>query len=113
MAKNYKIDTEKEIITVDLENLTDAETKEVKKLKALGYKVLPKRTIDKKIPKKEDIVKWLKDNATKEDVKTFEAEGEKKITDKNGKERKAGYLVAMKWFRTTFPNAYDEIKANL
>lgn len=113
MAKNYKIDTEKEIIYVDLEALTEKETAEVKKLKTLGYKVLPKRASSKTAPKETDIVKWLEANATEEDIKKFNAEKDKKITDKNGKQRKGGFLVAMKWFRENFPNAEKEIKKSL
>jgi hypothetical protein len=113
MAKNYKIDTEKQLISADLANLTDAETEEIKKLSAFGYKVVPKKTNTAKRVTKEDIEAWLKENGKAEDLKNFNAEMNKIITDKNGKKRKGGFLVAMKWFKKEFAAAYEEIKESL
>ena len=113
MAKNYKIDAEKEIIYVSLGNLTAEETAEVMQLKTLGYKVMPKRTTSAKTPKENDILKWFDDNGKTAEKKEFEAKKKEKIVDKNGKEREGGYLIAIKWFRDNFPTEYKEIKANL
>ncbi len=92
--------------------LTAAEESIVALYMKQGHKVVAKTTKSSPKVKKEHIIAWLEKN-DKEAVKAFEAEAAKKIKDKNGKERKAGYLVALSWFKEKYPKAMEEIKESL
>lgn len=71
-----------------------------------GYKVVEKS--HKRLNEKE-IENWFKKKKIEDGYEKFVAEKEKPRIDKNGKERKSGYLLALKWFRKTYPEAVDEI----
>ena len=102
----YRIDQEKKIIY--FKKLTKQESKEIKQYVEWGYIPLPEPKEEK--PEKEqnyrqeDILAFLKDKP--EDLKKFNAEKEKlsksKKPCKNGKYRKAGYMGALKWFRSKY-----------
>lgn len=72
-----------------------------------GYTVIEKRST--RICEK-DIIKWFEKKKDKEGLKEFKAKKEEMITDKNGKKRKGGYLVALKWFKEKYKVDLQDIK---
>lgn len=103
---NYTISEKTQRIIVS-GKLTEIEQQIVSMYIGQGYKVSEKSS--KRISET-DIVKYLEKQKDKETLADFNKEKEKKIKDKNGKERKAGYLVALKWFRENHAEAYSKIK---
>lgn len=104
---NYKINEKnKKIIVSAL--LSDIEKEIISLYISQGYTVKQK-TKTKRILQ-EDIIKWFDKNQDNEGLKKFKSQKDKKIKDKNGNERKAGYLSAYQWFKTTYPEAIKEIK---
>lgn len=103
---NYTISEKTQRIIVS-GKLTEIEQQIVSMYIGQGYKVAEKSS--KRISET-DIVKYLEKQKDKETLAAFNKEKEKQITDKNGKKRKAGYLVALKWFRENHAEAYDKIK---
>lgn len=104
---NYKINEKSKKITVSA-LLSDIEKEIISLYISQGYTVKQKSTT--KRVSQEDIIKWFDKKQDTEGLKEFEAQKENKIKDKNGKERKAGYLSAYQWFKTTYPEAIKEIK---
>lgn len=103
---NYAISEKTQRIIVN-GKLTEIEQQIVSMYIGQGYKVAEKS--GKRVTEK-DIIKYLEKEKDAATLEAFNKEKEKKITDKNGKERKAGYLVALKWFRINHAEAYQKIK---
>lgn len=103
---NYSVNekTKKVIVTAEL---TEIEKQLVGIYLGQGYKITEKSNA--RINEK-DIVEYLKKKDLKDVIDGFNKEKEKTITDKNGKKRKAGYLVALKWLRANHADVYTEIK---
>lgn len=58
-----------------------------------------------------DIIKWLEEKKDTKGIEEFKAKKEEMITDKNGKQRKGGYILALKWFKSKYQTAETEIQA--
>ena len=58
-----------------------------------------------------DGIKFYRKSSFEDYMNQKEAEKAKKIKDKNGKQRKAGFLVALKWFKDNYADAYKAIAA--
>ena len=95
---NYKINQKSKSISVS-GVLTETEKEILSTYIKSGYVVREKR---------QTTAATVKDEEGKA---KYEAEKSKKKIDKNGKERKAGFLVALKWFKDNYAEAYKEIKA--
>lgn len=105
---NYKVNEKSKTISVSGE-LTPIEKNIVEAYIASGYKVREKKDAVNRV-KYADIEVYLKNNDKEDVLKAFDAEQKKEIVDKNGKKRKGGYLVALKWFKENHADTYKEIK---
>lgn len=106
---NYKVsEKNKKIIVIGA--LTDIEQSLLEVYIKSGYKVTVKEKKKSNRISEKDIIRWFSIKDDKEGLEKFKNEKEKKIKDKNGNDRKAGYLKAVKWFKETYPNAIEEIK---
>lgn len=103
---NYTVNdkTKKVIVTAPL---TVVEQQLVGIYLGQGYKITEKSNAR---INEEDIIKYLEKKGHKDIIDGFNKEKDKKIKDKNGKERKAGYLVALKWLRANHADVYAAVK---
>lgn len=94
---NYVVDNKKQIITVDMDRITEKQLKQVKKYIALGYEL---KVLEKEQPKpkytKKNIDAFLKEKGSEEDRKIFKAKQEE-IKAETG--NKKGFINALQWFR--------------
>ena len=104
---NYTMSEKTKKILVSAE-LTTIEKQIVSMYISQGYKVVEKNNT--RLSEK-DIIKWFEKKKDTKGLEEFKAKKEEMITDKNGKERKGGYLVALKWFKGKYKNATKEITA--
>lgn len=104
---NYTISEKTKKISVSAE-LTPIEQQIVSMYIGQGYTVVEKSNA--RLSEK-DIIKWFEKKKDTKGLEEFKAKKEEMITDKNGKERKGGYLVALKWFKGKYKNATKEITA--
>ena len=65
-----------------------------------GYTIKAKQRASSKATA-EDVKEYFKIKNDDKGLKDFNAKKEEMITDKNGEQRKAGFLTAMKWLRDT------------
>jgi hypothetical protein len=107
---NYKINQKSKSISVS-GVLTETEKEILSTYIKSGYVVREKRQTNAATVKDEDILAYFDEKKDAEGKAKYEAEKSKKKIDKNGKERKAGFLVALKWFKDNYAEAYKEIKA--
>lgn len=107
---NYKVNEKSKTISVS-GNLTDIERGIISTYISNGYKVKEKKNTGGSRVGDKDILKWFETNNDTAGKEKYEAEKNKQIVDKNGKERKAGYLVALKWFKENYAEAYKELAA--
>lgn len=105
---NFKVNKKSKTISVSGE-LTDIERGIISTYILNGYAVKEKRVSTAARVGDEDIIAYFENNKDTEGKKKYEAEKDKKIKDKKGKERKAGFLVALKWFKANYADAYKEI----
>ena len=108
---NYKINEKSKTISVSAE-LTKLEESIISTYIKNGYAVKEKRKSNAAAVSNEDILAYYEDKKDEAGKKAYEAVKEEKITDKNGKKRKGGFLVALKWFKKNNPEAYEAIKAS-
>lgn len=120
---SYKVDDKKQIIYADVPKLTERDIKEIRKFTAIGYSIVNRKKEKKeKNPKftAESIQKFLKENATKEQEKTYwekfnapvlDKETGKPVkyekdtkTHKKGDIKIKGHIATLKWFKETFPD---------
>lgn len=115
MADNYKVSVKQKKIYADISKLTKEEKEIVQFYIGSGYVLAPK----KKGTAKGDslnlntIIHYFASKDDVEGVKAFFAKCEAKITDKNGKERKGGFLVGRKWFKETYKDIEIEVVEDL
>ena len=107
---NFKVNKKSKTISVSGE-LTDIERGIISTYILNGYEVKEKRAATAARVSDKDIIAYFEENKDNDGKKAYEAQKEKNITDKNGKERKAGYLVALKWFKVNHKDAYEKIAA--
>ena len=105
---NYKVNEKSKTISVS-GALTEIERGIISTYILNGYKVKEKREATAARVSNEDIIAYFDEKKDAEGKKAYEAEKSKKIKDKNGKERAAGFLVALKWFKTNHAEAYKAI----
>lgn len=105
---NYKVNEKSKTISVS-GALTEIERGIISTYILNGYKVKEKRVSTAARVGDDDIIAYFDEQKDAEGKKKYEAEKNKKIKDKNGKERKAGYLVALKWFKENYAEAYKEM----
>jgi len=95
--------------------LTEIEKGIISTYIASGYKVKEKRVInettkesaEKKRITKTVILEYLENDEKR--TKELESKKDELIIDKNGKERKGGWLVAIKWFKKEYPEDVKKI----
>ena len=107
---NYKINKKSKSISVS-GVLTETEKEILSTYIKSGYVVREKRATNAATVKDDDIIAYFDEKKDADGKAKYEAEKEKKKIDKNGKERKAGFRVALKWFKTNYAEAYEAIKA--
>lgn len=94
---NYTVDNKKQIITIDMDRITDRQLKQAKKFIALGYEL---KVLEKEKPKpkytKKNIEAFLKEKGTEQDRNTFK-DKQKEIKVETGREK--GFVNALHWFR--------------
>ena len=105
---NFKINEKSKTISVS-GALTDIERGIISTYILNGYKVKEKRVSTAAAVGNDDIIAYFDGKSDSKGKEAYEAEKNKVITDKNGKKRKAGYLVALKWFKAEYKEAYEEI----
>lgn len=105
---NYKVNEKSKTISVS-GALTEIERGIISTYILNGYKVKEKRVSTAAKVSDDDIIKYFDGKQDAKGKEEYEAEKNKKIKDKNGKERIAGYLVALKWFKAKHKDAYDAI----
>lgn len=105
---NYKVYEESKIVSVS-GALTPLEESVVSLYMKQGYSVKTKRNSSGGRVSDADIIAFFKTAEDEEGKKKYLAEKNKEITDKNGKSRKAGYLVALKWFKENYKDDYKKI----
>lgn len=108
MAKNYTINEKTKSIIIS-GTLTAAEEQLIKLKNATGAYTLKVKSENR--VKEEDIIAYLNKKKKADVAAEFAKQKEATIKDKNGKERKAGYLVALKWFRENHKDLYEAVKA--
>ena len=107
---NYKINEKSKTISVSAE-LTSVEASIISAYIKNGYTVKEKRASSAARVGDEDILAYFDEKKVEAGKAKYEAEKAKKIKDKNGKQRKAGFLVALKWFKDNYADAYKTIAA--
>ena len=114
---NYKVNEKSKTISVS-GALTEIERAIISTYILNGYKVKEKRVSTAARIGDKDITKYLNEQKdengeiTKEAkaiLDAYEKEKSKKITDAKDNERKAGYLVALKWFKKEHYDIYDKL----
>ncbi|MBO5106207.1 MAG: hypothetical protein J6C29_04855 [Clostridia bacterium] len=105
---NYKVNEKSKTISVS-GALTEIERGIISTYILNGYKVKEKREATAARVSNKDIIAYFDEKKDEKGKEQFEAEKNKKMTDKKGKERKAGFLVALKWFKANYADAYKEI----
>lgn len=103
---NYNVSPKSKRITVS-GKLTEIEQQIVGVYLSQGYKISEKT---KKRIVEADIKSYLSKNGKNDVIEAFDKKKEAKITDKNGKQRKGGYLVALKWFKENHSDLYNAVK---
>jgi len=111
MAANYTVNSKSKTISVSGE-LTEIETNIIATYIKSGFVVKEKRASSAARVKDADILAYFDEQKDEEGKKKYKAEKDKKITDKNGKKRTAGFLVAVKWFKENYKDAYKAIEAS-
>lgn len=106
---NYKVYEETKTITVS-DKLTEIEVGIVSAYIKDGYKVKEKRTSTAVRVNDLDIINYFDSKKDEDGKAKYEEKKNEKIKDKNGKKRTAGFLVAMKWFKENYAEAYETIK---
>lgn len=106
---NYTINEKSKSISVSRE-LTATERSIIATYIAVGYKVKEKRNSTAARVNNDDIINYFDSKKDEAGKKEYEEQKNKTIKDKNGKERTAGFLVAMKWFKENHKDAYEKIK---
>lgn len=104
---NYTISEKTKKISVSAA-LTPIEQQIVTMYIGQGYTVIEKSNTR---VSESDIIKWLEKKKDTKGLEEFQAKKEEMITDKNGKQRKGGYLIALKWFKGKYKTATKEIQA--
>ena len=107
---NYKINEKSKTISVSAE-LTKIEESIISTYIKNGYTVKEKRASSAARVGDDDIIAYFDEQKDEAGKAKYEAEKAKKIKDKNGKQRKAGFLVALKWFKDNYADAYKAIAA--
>lgn len=105
---NYKINEKSKTISVSAE-LTKIEESIISTYIKNGYSVREKRASSAARVGDEDILAYFDEKKDEAGKKAYEEQKAKKIKDKNGKQRKAGFLVALKWFKDNYEDAYRAI----
>ncbi len=105
---NYKINEKSKTISVSAE-LTSVEASIISAYIKNGYTVKEKRASSAARVGDEDILAYFDEKKDEAGKKAYQEQKEKKIKDKNGKQRKAGFLVALKWFKDNYADAYKTI----
>lgn len=105
---NYKINEKSKTVSVS-GPLTEIERGILSTYILNGYKIKEKRATSASRIANVDIENYLKEKNDNATLEAYKAQKEKKIVDKNGKTRTAGFLVALKWFKEKHKDAYDEI----
>jgi hypothetical protein len=111
MADNYKVSVKQKKVYADIAKLTKEEKEIVQFYIGSGYVLAPKKkgTAKGDSLNLNSIIHFF---ATKNDVdgmKAFFSKCEDRIVDKNGNERKGGFLVGRKWFKETYKDEDIEI----
>ena len=106
---NYTVNEKNKRITVTAP-LSETEQKVLEVYIKSGFKVSVKEKKKSNRLSEKDIFRWFSIKADEEGLNNYKKEKEKISKDKNGNEKKAGYLKAVKWFKETYPNAIEEIK---
>lgn len=103
---NYTVDNKKQIITVDMDRITDRQLKQAKKFIALGYEL---KVLEKEKPKpkytKENIEAFLKEKGNEEDIKKFKDKQEE-IKEATG--NKKGFVNALHWFKAEKEKEFED-----
>ena len=103
---NYTVDNKKQIITVDMDRITDRQLKQAKKFIALGYEL---KVLEKEKPKpkytKENIEAFLKEKGNEEDIKKFKDKQEE-IKEATG--NKKGFVNALHWFKAEKEKDFED-----
>ena len=105
---NFKVNEKSKSISVS-GALTEIERGIISTYILNGYKVKEKRASDAARVSDKDICAYFDSQKDEEGKAKYEAKKNEKIKDKNGKERKAGYLVALKWFKENYAEAYQQM----
>lgn len=105
---NYKINEKSKTISVSAE-LTSVEASIISAYIKNGYTVKEKRASSAARVGDDDILAYFDEQKDEAGKKAYEEQKAKKIKDKNGKQRKAGFLVALKWFKDNYADAYKTI----
>lgn len=106
---NYTFNEKSKTISVSGE-LTAIEQSIIASYISAGWKVKEKRVSTAARVNNDDIINYFDSKKDEAGKKDYEAQKAKKIKDKSGKKRKAGFLVAMKWFKENYAEAYKEIQ---
>ncbi len=106
---NYTVNEKSKTISVSGE-LTSIERSIVATYIANGYKAREKRHSTAARIADKDIIAYFDSKKDEAGKKDYEAQKDEYIKDKNGNKRKAGFLVAMKWFKENYADAYNEIQ---
>ena len=103
---NYVVDNKKQIITVDMDRITDRQLKKAKKYIALGYelKVLEKENPKPKYTKK-NIEAFLKEKGTEQERKIFN-DKQKEIKVETGREK--GFINGLQWFKAEKEKDFED-----
>lgn len=121
---NYKVNPKSKTISV-LGSLTEMEKEIISTYIAAGYKVREKRVSSVVRLKDSGVIEYLdkiindekKNDKEKEvaiEIKTnYENKKKEKMFDKNGKERKKGFLGASQWFKEEHYDVYDAVMVGL
>ncbi|WP_285816092.1 hypothetical protein [Thomasclavelia cocleata] len=105
---NYIISEKTKKISVSAE-LSPIEEQILRMYIANGYKVVQKSNKRISVTEK-DIENWFKKNNNIQGLEDFKAKKEEKKINKNGKEAKSGYFLAVEWFKNKYEDGYKEIK---
>jgi hypothetical protein len=112
---NYKVNEKSKTISVS-GTLTEIERTIVSTYITSGYKIKEKRKSTAATVGDDDIIKYFQSQVDDEGnmtaeaeklYKEYEAKKVEKMKDKNGKERKSGFLIALKWLKEEHYEIYD------
>lgn len=111
---NYNVNEKSKTISVS-GVLTEIERNIISTYIINGYKVKEKRKPDSSRIEDKDIIEFFDNKKDEDGKKQYLAEKEKKITinkktkDGDPIEKKAGFLVALKWFRDNYKDDYNKM----